>query len=164
VLGFARENNVTQVIIGKSARSRWFEILHDSVVHDLVRRSGNISVNVIAGDDLEGGAIPKKTVKAAVEDRALDLRPYGFALLAVVAALGISMAIQPRFGIENVDLVFLAAVVGVAARFGLLPSLVASVAASLCYNFFFLPPDLHLHDHRSDQRRRLHLLHHHGGP
>jgi two-component system sensor histidine kinase KdpD len=31
-------------------------------------------------------------------------------------------------------------VVSVAVRFGLLPSLLASVAASLCYNFFFLPP------------------------
>ena len=30
--------------------------------------------------------------------------------------------------------------VGVAARYGLWPSLLASVAASLCYNFFFLPP------------------------
>ena len=30
-------NNVTQIVIGKSTRSRWFEILHGSVVHDLVR-------------------------------------------------------------------------------------------------------------------------------
>jgi two-component system sensor histidine kinase KdpD len=36
--------------------------------------------------------------------------------------------------------VFLTAVVVVAVRYGLLPSLLASVAASLCYNFFFLPP------------------------
>jgi two-component system sensor histidine kinase KdpD len=36
--------------------------------------------------------------------------------------------------------VFLTAVVSVAVRFGLWPSLLASVAASLCYNFFFLPP------------------------
>ena len=48
--------------------------------------------------------------------------------------------IQPYFGIENVDLVFLTAVVGVAVRYGLWPSLLASVAASLAYNFFFLPP------------------------
>ena len=48
--------------------------------------------------------------------------------------------IQPLLGIENVDLVFLTAVVGVAVRYGLWPSLLASVAASLCYNFFFLPP------------------------
>ena len=39
VVGFAQANNVTQIIIGKSTRSRWFEILHGSVVHDLVRRS-----------------------------------------------------------------------------------------------------------------------------
>ena len=37
VLSFARKNNVTHIIIGKSTRSRWFEILHGSVVHDLVR-------------------------------------------------------------------------------------------------------------------------------
>ena len=50
------------------------------------------------------------------------------------------MLIHPWLGIENVDLVFLTAVVGVAVRYGLWPSLLASVVASLCYNFFFLPP------------------------
>ena len=48
--------------------------------------------------------------------------------------------IRPWLGVENVDLVFLTAIVGVAVRYGLWPSLLASVAASLCYNFFFLPP------------------------
>src|SRR5712664_3564402 len=42
VIKFAHANNVTQIIIGKSSRSRWFETLHGSVVHALVRRSGSI--------------------------------------------------------------------------------------------------------------------------
>src|SRR6201993_3716970 len=62
VIAFAQANNVTQIVIGKTSRSRWFEILHGSVVHELVRRSGNISVHVIAGDQLPGGPLPKKTV------------------------------------------------------------------------------------------------------
>src|SRR5262245_46109806 len=140
VVGYAREHNVTQIVIGKSTRSRWFEILHGSVVHDLVRRSGNISVNVIAGDELAAEPIPKKSVKAAQPTAVFDPRPYGAALVAVAAALGIGVLIQPRLGIENVDLVFLTAVVGVAVRWGLMPSLFASVVASLAYNFFFLPP------------------------
>src|SRR5262249_2535432 len=37
VLGYARASNATHIVIGKSARSRWFEMLHGSVVHDLVR-------------------------------------------------------------------------------------------------------------------------------
>src|SRR5467141_2602629 len=56
LIKFAQANNVTQIIIGKSARSRWFETVHGSVVHDLVRRAGNISVNVIAGDEPSGPA------------------------------------------------------------------------------------------------------------
>src|ERR1700720_3894215 len=60
MVGFAHANNVTQIVVGKSARSRWFEILHGSVVHELVRKSGNISVHVIAGDELAREPIPKK--------------------------------------------------------------------------------------------------------
>ena len=140
VIGYAQANNVTQIVTGKSERTRWFEILHGSVVHDLVRRSGNISVHVIAGDTIAGDPIPKKSVRAAAQDDAFNPRPYLFALLAVALALACAEVIQPWLGIENVDLVFLTAVVAVAVRLGLWPSLLASVASSLAYNFFFLPP------------------------
>src|SRR5712671_571596 len=140
VIGFAHANNVTQIIVGKSTRSRWFEILHGSVVHDLVRRSGNISVHVIAGEELARDPIPKKTVRPAEDATPFDPWPYAIALLAVAVALGVGELIQPLLGIENVDLVFLTAVVAVAVRYGLWPSLLATVASSLCYNFFFLPP------------------------
>ena len=140
VIAYAQANNATQIIIGKSTRSRWFEILHGSVVHELVRKSGTISVHVIAGEDLARDPIPKKTVRAAEDSTPFDLRPYVAALLAVAVALGVGELIEPFLGIENVDLVFLTAVVGVAVRYGLWPSLFATVLSSLCYNFFFLPP------------------------
>ncbi|HMK79150.1 MAG TPA: sensor histidine kinase KdpD [Xanthobacteraceae bacterium] len=140
IIAFAQANNVTQIVIGKSTRTRWFEILHGSVVHELVRRSGNISVHVIAGDAVAGEPIPRKTVRTAQGTQPFDVEPYLVALASVAAALGVSRLIKPYFGVENVDLVFLTAVVGVAARYGLLPSLFASIAASLCYNYFFLPP------------------------
>src|SRR6478736_559548 len=140
VVNFAQANNITQIIIGKSMRSRWFELLHGSVVRDLLRSCGNISVHVIAGEDLDKETIPKKTVRTAERAAPFDPRPYAFAIVAVAAALGVGKVIQSRLGIENVDLVFLTAVVGIAVRYGLWPSLFASIVASLCYNFFFLPP------------------------
>jgi two-component system sensor histidine kinase KdpD len=140
VLTFARGNNVTQIVTGKASRSWWFELVRGSVVHDLVRRAGNISVHVIAGDKLAAEAASGKGVRTAEPSVAFDPLPYVMALVLVAVALGIGLLIRPLFGVENVDLVFMTAVVGVAARFGLLPSLLASVAASLCYNFFFLPP------------------------
>jgi two-component system sensor histidine kinase KdpD len=110
------------------------------VVHDLVRRAGNISVNVIAGEELAAEPVPRKTVRTAERTEPFDPKPSLMALLIVAIGLGVGELIQPIFGIENVDLVFLTAVVVVAVRYGLWPSLLASVAASLCYNFFFLPP------------------------
>src|ERR1700736_6449781 len=140
ILIYAHANNITQIVIGKSSRTRWFEILHGSVGHDLVRGSGNISVHVVAGDQEPGKPIPRKTVTTAPRREAFQLRPYLFAVVAVALALGICEGIRPWLGIENVDLVFLTAIVAVAVRYSLYPSLFASVLASLCYNFFFLPP------------------------
>lgn len=138
VIAFAHANNVTQIVIGKSTRSRWFELLRGSVVHDLVRRAGNISIHVIAGDARD--PVAKPTVRVAERAEPFDPKPYPMAVVIVAAALGVAQLIRPMFGIENVDLVFLTAVVSVAVRYGLLPSLLASVLASLSYNFFFLPP------------------------
>ncbi|MBS4003878.1 MAG: sensor histidine kinase KdpD, partial [Afipia sp.] len=140
ILTFARANNVTQIVIGKATRSWWFELVRGSVVHDLVRRAGNISIHVIAGDKLDPETFAAKGVRTAERAEVADPVPYIWSLGLVAVALGISELIFPFLGIENVDLVFLTVVVTVAVRFGLFPSLVASVAASLCYNFFFLPP------------------------
>jgi two-component system sensor histidine kinase KdpD len=140
ILSFSRANNVTHIILGKTTRSRWFEIVNGSVVHDLVSRAGNISVHVIAGETLAGEPLPGKTVRTVEPTEAFEPLPYAAAALAVAAALGLGELTRPWLGIENTDLIFLTAIVAVATRFGLLPSLFASVAASLCYNFFFLPP------------------------
>lgn len=137
LINFAHANNVTQIVIGKSTRSRWFELTRGSVVHDLVRRAGNISVQVIAGEEQPMG---KTAVQTAARTDPFNPRPYLMSLLIVAIALGIAMPLQPWFGIENVDLVLITAVVGVAVRYGLWPSLLTTVVASLCYNFFFLPP------------------------
>lgn len=140
VINFAQGNNVTQIVIGKSTRSRWFEMTRGSVVHDLVRRAGNISVHVIPGDELPDEAAPKTGLQTAARSEPFNPLPYLKALGLVLVGLGAAVLLQPRFGIENVDLVLLTAVVAVAVRYGLWPSLLASIAASLAYNFFFLPP------------------------
>ena len=139
IIAYARANNLTQIVVGKTHRSRWFELLNGSVVHDLVHRAGNISVHVIAGDDKEANPTGSKADVAAVRDP-VAMSPYVIALLMVAGALGVAELIEPAFGVQNVDLVFLSAVVGAAVTFGLFPSLLAVLAATLSYNFFFLPP------------------------
>ncbi|HEY8276222.1 MAG TPA: sensor histidine kinase KdpD [Methyloceanibacter sp.] len=140
VVAFAQANNITQLIVGKSPRSRWFELLNGSVVRDLLRACGNISVHVIAGEEITGEPVPKKTVRTAERSEPFDPKPFIFSVLAIGAAVCVSELLWPWIGVQNTDLVFLTAIVIVAVRFGLWPSLLASVVSALCYNFFFTEP------------------------
>ena len=136
VLAYAREHNVTQIIIGKATRSRWFEWLNGSVVFDLVRYAGDIGVHVIAVREEDGKARP---ARAPQRDR-FEVSPYAGATALVALALGVGELVSPLLGGANIALLFLTAIVGTAVSFGLFASLYAVVIATLCFNFFFLPP------------------------
>ena len=143
LIGYAQANNITQIIIGKSDRSRWFEILHGSVVHDLVRKAGSISIHVMAGEpinDQAGGRTEEVATKPAPQ--AFDAKAYWRAAIAVAAALGAGLGIDQilPLPLPNISLVFLTAVLFSAVTSGLGPSLFAALLSVLSYNFFFLPP------------------------
>jgi two-component system sensor histidine kinase KdpD len=138
VVAYAEANNITQIVIGKSVRPRWFEMLHGSVVHDLVRRTGPISVHVISAEDTEPAA--PKPVATRAPPRPFSLWPYLGSAAAVGLALGIGEVIGNAVGVQSISLVFLMAVVGSAIAWGLLPALFACMLSVLACNFFFIPP------------------------
>ena len=45
---FATANRITQIIVGHSQRSRWYELIHGSLVQGLLRRLPNLDVHVVA--------------------------------------------------------------------------------------------------------------------
>jgi two-component system, OmpR family, sensor histidine kinase KdpD len=140
VITYARATNISQIVIGKSHRSRWFEILHGSVVHDLVRLAGNISVHVIAGNEMLAEVTASPAIAVTERPATLNLRAYGFSLASALIAVGIGKLLWPWIGTENIGLVFLTGIVGIAVRFGLWPSLFASLMSAIAYNFFFTEP------------------------
>ncbi|WP_309793551.1 sensor histidine kinase KdpD [Inquilinus ginsengisoli] len=139
ILAYARRNNITQIIIGKSSRSRWFEMLHGSVVHDLVRKAGTISVQVLAGDDAPPPGAEER-IQTRPADPGFDPRPY------LVAAIGVAVTTAAAHGVaafattNSIALVYLIPVLFCAARYGLGPSIFASLLSVVAVNFFFLAP------------------------
>jgi two-component system, OmpR family, sensor histidine kinase KdpD len=138
VVAYATANNITQIVIGKSNRSRWFEIMHGSVVRELVRKTGQISVHVISADDSE--PIPAKSVETRPRPEPPRIGPYLGSASAVAIALGVGLLLKHFIDVQSISLVFLMAVLISAIAWGLLPSLFAAIASMLAYNFFFLPP------------------------
>ncbi len=139
VVEYARANNVAHIVIAKSHRSHWAELLRGSVAFRLIRRAGGISVHVIADDAEE--PIPPKTVRTAAPRRpALSWWPYAAATGYVALAMGVGELLHQILDVGNVALVFLTAVLTSAVTGGLGPSLYACVASILAFNYFFLNP------------------------
>ena len=134
LLDYARANNITQIIIGKSRRSRWFELLHGSVVDALVRRSGNIGVQVLAAEAVESE--PGSRLAAAPRPP-ISVEPYVVATALTTLATAIGYFFDQQIDLPNVSMIFIPVVLFAAIRHGLLPSLWATALSTLAYNFFF---------------------------
>ncbi len=142
VLEYARANNFTHIVIAKSRRSRWSEWVRGSTTHKLIRQAGDISVHVIAERDEQEAqqqTLPR-VILTSGSPGAFDPNAYMVAAGFVAAALGLGLFLQQFLAISNIALVFLTAVLASAIAYGLWPSLFASLASVLAYNFFFLPP------------------------
>ncbi len=137
VLEYARANNITQIIIGKTRRTRWFELLHGSVVDALVRRSGNIGVQVLAAEAVESqsGMHPSGAPAAP-----FTIAPYAISTALVGIATAIGYVFDRQIDLPNVSMIFIPVVLFSAIRYGLLPSLWTTIISTLAYNFFFLAP------------------------
>ena len=151
VLRYSRDNNITQVVVGKSARPWWFEWLHGSVVHDLVKHASGINVHVLADEHDSKGKDPAHKAEAEEQDDSgagfpgldwlnADPKAWLYTVVATAIATLFGRAVVAMVDLPNVSLVYLAAVLWSAARYGLGPSLFASVLSTLCYNFFFIEP------------------------
>jgi two-component system sensor histidine kinase KdpD len=128
------ETRATVVVIGKSRRGWWFEMRHGSVVDQLVRELDNVAVHVVP-ISLEAAGEGETAVRRPQPWRGIVA---GLAMVAGTTAAAV--ALHPLVGSNSIDLIYLLPVIATATLYGLRPSLVASLAAALAYNFFFLPP------------------------
>ena len=134
-LDLAKQRNVTKIIIGKHVRPRWAEYFRESIVDELIRKSGDIDVYVITGE--QGTPAPSLTERVSV---AAPPAEYAVALAAVGLATAVGFAISPFLSQTNLVMVYLLATLFVAARGHQGPAIAASLLGVLAFDFCFVAP------------------------
>ena len=133
---FTRDARATQLIVGKSARSRWFELRHGSVVDRLVRSMPGVAVHVMPMAEQATAPAARKRKPSTWG------KPAGYAvslaLIVLVTLLGDVLSLQGN--ITNIGLLYFVPVMVAATRYGLRTGILTGLASSLAYNFFFIPP------------------------
>ncbi len=134
--GYAAENRATQIVIGKSARSWWFELRHGSVVDRLVRGMGDVAVHVLPSS----GETNRPAARTVSTTRIVQPGTYVRATLMVAAMTIMGLAVNRWVSLNSVDMMYLVPVFAAASLYGLRAGLFTGVLSALAYNFFFLPP------------------------
>ena len=135
---FLTDARATQLVVGKSARSRWFELRHGSVVDRLVRETPGVAVHVLPHEGQGEGSAGSKPVPSGKAWGS----PLGYlvSILLVAAFTALAAAVHAFGGLANVALVYLIPVLMAASLYGLRTGVFTGIVSALAYNFFFLPP------------------------
>jgi len=134
LLRYARRENVTQIVLGRSAAD-WFARLRGrSLPEEVVRRASGIAVHIVTSDQ----GPPRRGLSRFLP----RLSALGSAapFLSVAAAVGIGLVASHYLVLPNLSMIFLTAVLFCAVNYGVWSAILAAVLSFLSYNFFFIEP------------------------
>jgi two-component system, OmpR family, sensor histidine kinase KdpD len=137
ILRFAREHNITKLIIGKPLVRRWRDRFRVSLVDQIVRESGDIDVYVTAGDPDDEPKAP-----ASVERAPLHVPSMAAAVAVSALSTAITLLLFGRDQLPDVVMVYLLGVMLVSSRYGLGASVLAAFLSVAAFDFVFVPPYL----------------------
>jgi two-component system sensor histidine kinase KdpD len=136
LIHLARQRNVTQIVVGKPVHPSWRQLIRGSLVDSLIRRSGNIDIYVVTGEESE--PVQRPLLPQTVQHS--HWQQYAIALILVSAITALNLLSLSWFGHQAVGLTALLVVQLIAVYLGRGPALLAATISALSWNFLFLPP------------------------
>ena len=137
LIGYAKKHNITRIIIGKTLRPRWKEIVFGSIVDQMIHKSGDIDVYVISSWDTGSKQLSSSDeffIPAFYPERYLE----GLILVGLVTVFG--ELTKGFISQTNLMMLYLMVVVIAAYRRGLYLAIFTSLSGVLVFDFFFVLP------------------------
>lgn len=136
LVNYAFQKNVSKLVVGKPSRPRWQEFFSNSKISELARKSGQIDVYVIQGEEEEAVSIRHK-----LPERRSSLSQYALALGVFLLTTLIALVVdRAAFGEANVVMTYLLGVVVVAFYIGRGPALLMAVLSIVFFDVMFVNP------------------------
>ena len=136
ILRYARERNISKIIVGKPTHPRWKDKLLGSLLDEIIRGSGDIEIYVITGDAAEAPTRPAMRPPP----RKINPKEWAWSLGAVAVCTGLGSLMSPYFDRTDVAMIYLLGIVLTAMRTGRWPALVTTLLSVAAFDFFFVPP------------------------
>ncbi|HUJ09814.1 MAG TPA: sensor histidine kinase KdpD [Verrucomicrobiae bacterium] len=141
LLAAARENGVTQIVVGKPLGNPLLEFLKGgSLATRLIRGGGDIDVHVVGAEKTGHAHVRRRSLAEWIGSNLL--RDCGWAVAVVMGITGASWLLESVTGYWAIALLYLLAVVLLAMVLNRWAVLLAATLSALLWNFLFIPPIL----------------------
>jgi len=138
IVDFARKNNITRIVLGKSQSNRFRRLIFGSMADNIARR-GPFDVYILGGS---GEAEKAEREKTSLTGQNPRWRGYVIGLGMLAAATFFGYLIRDLFSQTTILMLYLLAVLATAIWGGLRPSIMVSIFGVLAFDFFFVSPYL----------------------
>ena len=142
VLRFADQENITQIIMGRSTPGFLKRFLGRSLSDEIMRQAHGVSVHIITDDQV--ASTPIRLRRPRIELGGVAAAPF-----AVSAAVLVGLAASHLLKLPNLSMIFLAAVLFCAVTFGTWSAVIAAGLSFPSLQFFLYRTALHLHYRKS---------------
>jgi two-component system sensor histidine kinase KdpD len=143
VADYARNQNITKIIIGKSRHSRLSEFLRGSIAEQLIHQSSPIDVYFINSEPQSADQSAYKLPESYWQPNRAWSR-YFLGVVLVAAASAICALVAPYISPTNLVVIYLLSTVITALFLGRGPAILASILSVMAFDYFFVPPQLTL--------------------
>ncbi|MBG0809045.1 sensor histidine kinase KdpD [Methylosinus sp. H3A] len=137
-LRFARRENITQIVVGRSRAGLFARLRRKSLTDEIVRRSADIAVQVIT--DGHEKAAEQSRRPASHPAHGEFWRGVGATLASVAFATLVAWPLDAWLRLPNLGMIFLASVVFCALAAGVWSAVAASILSFFAFDFFFVDP------------------------
>ncbi|MEQ1715961.1 MAG: sensor histidine kinase KdpD [Hyphomicrobium sp.] len=135
LLAYAKRNNITQIVIGRSSAARLDVWLGRSLSDRILADAAGLAVTVFTP---EKPSSPPKHIW--LQRPQFGLKAVLAAAASVVVAVMLGVVAERITPFPNLSMLFLLAVLISAIRYGVWTAVISSVLSFFAYNFFFIDP------------------------
>ncbi|MDB5365684.1 MAG: two-component sensor histidine kinase [Rhodospirillales bacterium] len=140
LLAYARQRNVSRIVVGRPRTRGLRQMFKKSVTHTLVDQAKSFEVMVVGNEEDTAPDTTPLAVPGLEEFKASSWKDFGLATLSIVFA-GLLAAIAEMFvPLQTLAVIFVLPVLLTAVRVGLIWSIYVSLLGFEVYNFFFTEP------------------------
>ncbi|MDP8996688.1 MAG: DUF4118 domain-containing protein, partial [Pseudomonadota bacterium] len=133
LLAYAKRENITQIIIGRSKSGFLKQTRHRSLSDELMQQAQGVSIHVMT-------TAKSQPVSTRFRFPKFSIGNLVSAPLTVAVAVLVGMVASHFLKLPNLSMIFLAAVLFCAITYGRWSGVIAAGLSFLAYNFFFIDP------------------------